>query len=272
MKIRPMLLLLPVLVLAVPGFANDPFQAELKEKPISILFIGNSYTAQSMKKIRDMFKFREQVVDVMAITPGGAKLEDHIKNREQIERFLKRKYDFVVLQEQSQVPALSDKIQKRFEKSAVVLNKWIKDSGAITILFMTWGRRDGDKSNYKLNPNFDIMQHRLTTAYRNVADKYKIRLAPVGDVFAQIKKEYPTLFPKLYARDGSHPGPLGATAAAFVIYATVSGQMPPLLDTRDPERAREEKALWHVVKNVMEQEKYRKQTKLRGGFRSFFKR
>ena len=76
-----------------------------KTKTKQILFVGNSYT----RGIRDSFdKFvKSSGVDahVEYVTPGGRTLLQHAGDAKVAEKIKSRKWDFVVLQDQSQTPA-----------------------------------------------------------------------------------------------------------------------------------------------------------------------
>jgi len=192
-------------------------------KPLRILFVGNSYTNGSWKAITEVF----QGHDLQRHTRGGAKLEAWAKDEKLHEKIKSGKWDFVVLQEQSQMPSLTEPFVKRFMDGAMKLDERIRASGAKTVLFMTWGRRDGDKRNKQLNPTFEAMQAKLSKNYRAAAEKLNARVAPIGDVFAEIKNSHGDLFPKLYKGDGSHPSGLGGVAAAYTLHYALIGPVPP---------------------------------------------
>jgi hypothetical protein len=85
------------------------------------------------------------------------------------------------------------------------------------------------------------MQGLLSEGYAKYADlcatvERPVWIAPVGPAFAKIHDDIaaaggapnsPTsLFYALYQNDGAHPSRLGTQLAAYVIYATLSGNMP----------------------------------------------
>ena len=161
------------------------------------------------------------------INPGGKTLEFHLKNQKTINKIRDGKFDFVVLQDQSQFPAV---FPDRFKKSAMGLDKIIDQSRAKTVFYETWGRRDGDKMNKKLFPTYNPMQKALTKSYQSTAKKCNAILAPVGSTWATVMKEEPKLGKELYARDGSHPSKKGAYLAACVFYATLFKEDPRKLE------------------------------------------
>ena len=189
-------------------FANCVCSSNAEEpasEPLRILLVGNSYTNGSWLAITGVFKAEDPKIVLEKHTAGGATLGRWAKDGELLERIRNGNWDFVVLQEQSQIPSLSEKEVMGFVTAVGSLDRMIKESEARTVLLMTWGRRDGDKQNAQLNPDFETMQERLSKSYRDAANKHDALLAPVGDAFAQIKKNNPELFPSLYKDDGSHP-------------------------------------------------------------------
>lgn len=163
------------------------------------------------------------------ITPGGKTLSFHLQNESTTQKIRDGKWNFVVLQDQSQTPAL---FPRKFEAAAVKLDRLIKESGAKTVFYQTWGRRDGDKINPKLFPDYGSMQKELSESYSGVSRRCDAILAPVGDTWERARKANPRLGTALYRKDGSHPSDKGAYLAACVFYATFFGKSPAGIDYR----------------------------------------
>ncbi len=201
-----------VLALAVLSMAlASPTSHGAQKQSLRILFVGNSYTNQSWAAIKDVLAGHHLEKHVR----GGAKLTGWAKDAKLSEKIKIGKWDYVVLQDQSQVPSLPGRFSSGFHESSATLDGRIRAAGAKTVFFMTWGRRDGDKQNKNINPTFEKMQANLSRSYRDAATKLKAKLVPIGEVFAAVRKKHPALFPKLYKGDGSHPDRLGAYAAAY---------------------------------------------------------
>ena len=83
---------------------------------------------------------------------------------------------------------------------------------------MTWGRRDGDKKNPKIFPDYETMQGLLTENYKKAARANGATIVPVGLGFKEFFKKDKDFFKSLYARDGSHPSKAGAYLAACIFY------------------------------------------------------
>ncbi len=195
--------------------------------PKKILFIGNSYTGGIRKTIVDLIKSSPHAnTQLTFINPGGKTLAFHLSKKETAEKIKNGKYDFVVLQDQSQTPAV---FPDQFKKAALGLDKLIDASGAETVFYQTWGRRDGDPQNPQLFPTYDSMQKALSQSYSSVARASNAMLAPVGDTWSALRKKNPGLGQTLYAGDGSHPSKTGAYLAACVFYVTFFQEDPAKL-------------------------------------------
>jgi len=218
MKIFPRALVLAALSVALVS----PTSHGARKQPLRILFVGNSYTNQSWAAIKDVLAGHHIEKHVR----GGAKLTGWAKDAKLSEKIKTGKWDYVVLQDQSQAPSLPGRFISGFHESSATLDGRIRAAGAKTAFFMTWGRRDGDKQNKNINPTFEKMQARLSSSYRDAARKLKAKVVPIGEVFAEIKKKHPALFPKLYKGDGSHPDRLGAYAAAYSFGWAILGTDP----------------------------------------------
>ena len=195
------------------------------EERTRILFVGNSYTGQVRGTVTKLFAASPEgkTTELEFITPGGKTLAFHLANEATTKKIQEGNWDFVVLQDQSQTPAV---FPRKFEAAAVKLDKLIDSSGAKTVFYQTWGRRDGDRANPKLFPTYESMQNKLSKNYLSAAKRCMARLAPVGDTWSLVRKENRKLGRELYRKDGSHPSAKGAYLAACVFYATIFETSP----------------------------------------------
>ena len=214
---------------------------------LSVLMMGNSYTgtnnlATLVDGIMDADGYNATLGSLNA---GGMKLPQHWSNvntsGNQWNTTLRgSSWDYVVLQDQSQVPSFptTDSMWQDSKNASVSLSDAISDEGGETVLFMTWGYRDGDSLN-SFNNNFTAMQSRLTEGYTRYAENistagHAVWIAPVGLAFKTVHDDVvangddPTvsgnLFYDLYSSDGSHPSLSGSYLAACVFHATVTGE------------------------------------------------
>ena len=90
------------------------------------------------------------------------------------------------------------------------LHDEIKAVGAETILFMTWGRRNGLPSEgYQ---DFASMQAALEAGFLKIGNELNIAVAPVGLAWRNGLQSASQL--DLWAEDGSHPNREGTYLAA----------------------------------------------------------
>ncbi len=193
-----------------------PSTAAAKEPPKRILFVGNSYTAQIASTLKAFVRASpHRRVHLEFINPGGKNLVFHADQAKTLLRIRDGLWDVVVLQDQSQTPAL---MPNRFATGSQRLHEVISKAGARTAYYQTWGRRDGDARNKKLLPTFAKMQDALTKAYTNAAKRDNAILVPVGEAWRTFREQHPKLGQQLYRNDGSHPSPSGAYLATVCFY------------------------------------------------------
>ncbi|MDB4472316.1 SGNH/GDSL hydrolase family protein [bacterium] len=197
------------------------------KSPEKLLFIGNSYTGGIRKMVTELIKQSpHSETKISFINPGGKTLEFHLKNKETIDKIKQGQFDLIIIQDQSQFPAL---FPDRFQKAAVALSEIIKKSGSKLVFYETWGRRDGDMRNKKRFPTYESMQRALSKSYRAAAIKCAADVAPVGSTWRMIREKNPKLGNELYRSDGSHPSQKGAFLAACVFYTTLFCEDPRTL-------------------------------------------
>ena len=75
-----------------------------------VLFLGNSYTYYNdlPQLLTDLAADMGHVVETAANTPGGYTLQGHASNDTSLDLIAEGGWDFVVLQEQSQIPSFPD--------------------------------------------------------------------------------------------------------------------------------------------------------------------
>ena len=191
---------------------------------VDILFIGNSYTYRH--QLPTMFAQlaasggHQVAVDFSA--QAGWTLADHVKSSDTSTKIAGTTWDYVILQEQSVIPALSDFRQDTMFPAARQLDNKIQATGAKTILYMTWGRRDG-LEDAGLD-DFNHMQSGLRVGYMTLANEIDAIVAPVGIAWQNALTQEPEL--NLWGADGSHPSQRGAYLAACVFYAVVFQESP----------------------------------------------
>jgi hypothetical protein len=210
--INPFILLVFGSIATVSTSHSDSTLAE--QKAIYVLFVGNSYTSvnklpQLLEQLSAAAKLNSPIRCTMA-TAGGATLEKHWNNSQFRELLKSRKWDIVVLQEQSLRPLDGPDL---FFEYARLWNKEIKANGAKLLFYMTWAR----KATLEKQPVY-------TENYRKAARDCGGTVVPVGEAWRVVREQKPDI--ELFAKDGSHPSPAGSYLAACVFYAAITDKSP----------------------------------------------
>ncbi|MBI1286347.1 MAG: T9SS type A sorting domain-containing protein [Flavobacteriales bacterium] len=200
----------------------------------SILFLGNSYTYTSdlPGTLYNLALAGGDTIYHDQNTPGGYTFNQHSTNATSLSKIASRNWDYVVLQEQSQIPSFPpSQVASDCFPFAQVLVDSIKSNYACTepVFFMTWGRRDGDQSNCANYPplcTFEGMNARLRQSYLQMGSDNDATVAPCGAAWQQMKLTNSTFWNGLYSNDGSHPSAWGTYLNACIFYATIFRESP----------------------------------------------
>jgi hypothetical protein len=190
----------------------------------SILFIGNSFT--SVNNLPNLFTQLAlsggKSVTAAMCAQGGYKLFQHAADPVTGRELEEHKWDVVVLQEQSQTPAIENDKNAYMYPAIRDFNERIRKAGAVPMLYLTWGRKNGD-SEFGYS-DYSSMQEALTLGYMGIAQELSIEVAPVGAAWKTAHERQPILL--LWAGDGIHPALAGSYLAACVFYAVIYGKSP----------------------------------------------
>ncbi len=212
-----------VLLIALLFFSySGNITAQPGNNQYHILFIGNSYTY--INSLPQMFKslvenqFPDYHITVKFIGGGGATLKNHWEVGEAVKEIKTGYWNYVILQGQSMLG--SDDLTEpdspdQFYKYSQRLDAEIKKSGAKTVFFMTWSRK-----------NLPEQQKYLTKAYSTISTELGSTLAPVGLVWKKFR-EISTI--NLYRRDRSHPTITGTYLSALTLFNSIFHTIPATL-------------------------------------------
>ncbi len=161
-------------------------------------------------------------VETEMAAQGSWSLADHVSSTDTLGKLASGKWDFVILQEQSQFPASAQIRKDQMYPAARSLAGVIKAHGATPVFLETWAHRDG-QPEYGL-PSYAAMQYEIALGYLGLAQELNAPLASVGYAWSVAIQEHPEL--TLWQDDGSHPSEQGTYLAACVLYATLFNQSP----------------------------------------------
>lgn len=188
------------------------------QKGLRVLFVGNSHTfthnvPELVTKISAASNVDRPLLS-MSEAPGGYSFKMHAEGSRVDQLLGQVKWDLVVLQDQSAMP-----YQTRAQRNAETLpfarklDEKIRDSGARTVLFMTWG----------YEADFLPMQQRSRQAYEDLGRELEADVVPVGLAWEKAFKSRPGL--DLWM-DGNHATMKGAYLAACTFFAAFYGKSP----------------------------------------------
>jgi hypothetical protein len=200
-----------------------------------VLFLGNSYTS-----VNNLPQMIANVATSMGDTlifdsniPGGYTFQGHSSNTVSLDKIAAGNWDYVVLQEQSQLPSFPiEQVETDVFPYAHILDSIINaDNPCVeTVFYMTWGRKNGDTSNCASWPpvcTYQGMDSLLNLRYRMMADRNNAILSPAGAVWHYIRQNFPLI--DLYQADESHPSVAGTYATACCFYTTLFRKDPTLV-------------------------------------------
>ena len=180
--------------------------------PVSALFIGNSFTARNdvPGMIARLAEARGRRLEHELVSAGGASLRRHWNAGNAQRAIERRRWDFVVLQEQSTLPV---KNATRMHENVRLFDEAIRAAGARMALYMTWARRHAPEA-----------QAAISEAYTSIGRELGALVVPVGVAWEQVLENCDA--PVLHDKDGSHPTPAGSYLAACVFLAALVGESP----------------------------------------------
>lgn len=213
---------LVVFILSLAAFGCSPRCAE--DTCTRILFIGNSYIyANDLPgTLTALAAAGGDPIESETAAQGGWRLADHAASSRTLSQLTSSDWDYVILQEQSQIPSVEQARTSQMFPAVRDLVKKTEAVGAKPILFVTWGHRNGSPQS-GLN-TYARMQAEIDLGYMRIARELGSRVAPVGYVWAEVMKQYPDI--NLWQDDGSHPSGQGTYLAACVFYAVIFGRSP----------------------------------------------
>jgi hypothetical protein len=191
---------------------------------LRVLFLGNSYTY--VNDLPGTFAALARAgghrVEVGMVAAGGETLAGHVASADTTARLQPGRWDVVVLQEQSEIPADAHARQGGMEPAAATLAATIRGIGARPVLFETWAHEGGWPEDGLAG--YDVMQAAIDAGYDEASAALSVPVVPVGAAWSAAHTARPDL--PLWQSDGSHPTLEGTWLAAAVFYAALLGADP----------------------------------------------
>ena len=208
-----------------PVAEGDVALARSPSPGLRVLFVGNSLTFHNSlpKLVHRLAEADAGVTPLFAVQYAAPNWRlKRAAEDDGLARLLREiRWDVVVLQEHSL--SLSFSADYRREQTDPYARLISARGRARTLLFMTWGYRDGDRRNVP-GDTYEAMQRRIAYNYRDLAEELSARVAPVGLAWAEALERRPGI--DLWWRDGRHPAKRGSYLAACVFYAVLTGRDP----------------------------------------------
>ncbi len=207
----------------------------IAQEEVSVLFIGNSFTFMNNMPFmfQDIATSKGKKIHVDTVVEGGKNFEFHSKNPETYEKIKSRKWDYIVIQGQSNELAQPEsKVDQNTFPFAKKMVDSIRENSSCTqvVLYMTWGYKNGN-SKWAPIATYDSMQMRIQNQYLRFADLLDARISPVGEVWRNVRKSYTGI--NLYDPDNQHPSLNGSYLSACTFYASIFGESPYLNESKN---------------------------------------
>ncbi|HNY01074.1 MAG TPA: PKD domain-containing protein [Bacteroidales bacterium] len=214
---------------------TQPFLLSAQSVQKSALFLGNSYTYVNNLPVLTaaLAHYSGDSLWFGSHTPGGYTLGwqpiAHATDTSSLHKIAQGGWDFVILQEQSQTPAITRLRDSCMFPASIALRDSIKAANpcARVLFYLTWGRRFGGIQCFAPNycsPNFtgfSQMQDSLTHSCKMIADSLAGWIAPAGEAWRYV---ITTTGMVLHDADDSHPNLKGSYLTACVFYDVIFGK------------------------------------------------
>lgn len=180
-----------------------------------VLFVGNSYTYfwNLPQNVALMAEDQGVKISTQQSTAGGVTWGQHWRSERGLDtRSLIQSGDFdiVILQNHSKRAIEHPDSMMHYGQ---LFHREIKQSGAQTMLYMTWAR--------EWDPT---MMDPIAEKYNELGRSISVPVLPVGLAWQKAKQMRPDL--DLYDPDGSHPSTTGTYLTACVIYTMLTKKSP----------------------------------------------
>ena len=187
-----------------------------------ILFVGNSYTNSGVPSaFAELAGSGGHKVEIGLGSDKRGNFAAYAQSVAVAETMQSAKWDYVVLQEQSQLPASSHLRSSAMYPAARELVRQVRAIGATPVFFQTSGHRNGWPEGGLAG--YENMQLEIIQGYAAIGKELQVPIAPVGHAW-YVAMEHAAQFNPWV--DDRHPNDQGAYLAACVFYATLYRESP----------------------------------------------
>ena len=181
-----------------------------KKQSLNLLFIGNSHTYYNDMPMLVKHRSEDEGYSchVTMLAHPGWFLSQHVQEPDVRFNILYGGYDYVIIQEHAHPFGP----EEDYADAARSLNTWIREVGAIPVIYETWAKKD--------EPH---LQAHMNEVHQRVAKEIDALLAPVGEEWWSYMKSWPNL--EMYDEDGAHASLAGSDFAAKLIWVEIRNDM-----------------------------------------------
>jgi hypothetical protein len=191
---------------------------------VRVLFLGNSYTYVNdlPATFARLAESGGRHVETAMVANGGETLDQHAASPDSLSEISSKPWNYVVLQEQSEIPAAASSREYSMYPAARKLAAAVEAAAAVPMFYMTAAHRDG-APDLGLT-GYEAMQLAIDAGYTAIARELGAPVAPVGYTWFVLHRQHPEI--ELWQDDGSHPSVAGTYLAACVFYAAIFRASP----------------------------------------------
>ena len=201
---------------------SDDTEVNVEDVDLRILFIGNSHTMfndMSTKIFGGFVEASGKTVDVKTVLCGGHTMSQYADpadayGAQVIDMFESFKFDYVVLQENSDMFVNDTYYPAEFDRAMTTLFGLINENGAKAVFYSSYGNRLAENV-------IDVEKTvRLAEQYTEAAEKYGASVAYAGFGFMEVYSDQTNKI-NLHYTDNHHPSVYGSYLVAAAIYQTI---------------------------------------------------
>lgn len=209
-------------------FCGGAATVNAQELPTNILFIGNSFTLMnSMPVMVQKLAVSKNInANVVMSAKGNHTFKMHSERADMYADIKKAKWDYVILQGFSRELSYGNEhidttVIPYFQKIVDTLRQ--NNPCVKILLYMTWGYENGYSYMNEIG-TYEEMSASIESGYRYLAGKYDFPIVPVGNVWMQVRKQYPDY--GLYQPDEYHPTKIGSYIVASSFFSAIFRTSP----------------------------------------------